>query len=136
MINNKIITDFTLHNNNDQSVIFKEATGNPQCGYEGPTTMYTWRVDGLAYEMKVPKLEGLYVFPDETGFLFIEEEKRSDNLLLLDVYGKEKARLSIPLYLVFGTSAANYAEYPSGFIGVTAPWENQKTKEKGKFAVG
>lgn len=63
-----------------------------------------------------------------------ENVERSDNLLLLDSYGKERMRLSIPWQLTRQPTSLS-AEYPSHFLGLTTPWDNPKTGEVGQFAV-
>ena len=135
MIKNQSISSFMLHDQNGKSILFDDATGNPECGYEGPTVKYTWNVGALEVEIKTPDGEGLYIFPDGTGALFFEKTKRSDNLLILDVFGKKILRLCIPWQLTWGQATKDRAKYPSGFIGVTAPWDNINTQEKGRFSV-
>lgn len=74
------------------------------------------------------------MLPDGSGFLLCENLPRSDNLVLLDVYGGERTRLSIPWQLT-RTPTQLSAAYPSRFIGMTTPWDNPKTGDKGKFGI-
>jgi hypothetical protein len=128
------ITDFSLQNASGSTVFFAEFTGNPSCSYRGPTVRHTWQVDGRSYERLNPRNDGLDVLPDASGFLLCEKVDRVDNLLLLDAYGKERMRLSMPWQLTQRPTPES-AKYPSRFIGLTTPWDNPKTGETGKFAV-
>lgn len=100
----------------------------------GPIVKHTWQVDGRNYERLNPRNDGLDVLPDTSGFLLCEKIDRNDNLVLLDAYGKERMRLSIPWQLTRDPHP-EMAEYPSHFIGLTTPWDNPETGEVGKFAV-
>lgn len=74
------------------------------------------------------------VLPDASGFFLCEKVDRPDNLLLLDVYGKERMRLSVPWQLTRQPTPES-AKYPSRFIGLTTSWNNPETGEIGKFGV-
>ena len=100
----------------------------------GPIAKHTWQVDGAIYERMNPRNDGLYELPDASGFLLCEELKCSDNLALLDVYGRQRMRLSVPWQLTRDPHPES-AAYPSHFLGLTTPWENPSTGEQGKFAV-
>jgi hypothetical protein len=100
----------------------------------GPITRHTWQVDGRAYDRLNSRNDGLYEFPDSTGFLLCEQVDRPDNLVLLDAYGKERMRLSVPWQLTRKPTPES-AAFPSHFIGLTTPWDNPNTGEVGKFAV-
>lgn len=100
----------------------------------GPIVRHTWEVNGQLFERSNYKNDGLYELPDSTGFLLCENVDRADNLVLLDAYGKERMRLSVPWQLTREPHPES-AAYPSHFVGLTTPWENPKTGEIGKFAV-
>lgn len=100
----------------------------------GPIVKHTWTVDGIFYERLNPRHDSLHELPDASGFLLCEKIKRSDNLVLLDAYGKERMRLSIPWQLTRHPTPQS-ANYPSHFLGLTTPWDNPQTGEQGKFSV-
>lgn len=85
-------------------------------------------------ERKNPRNDYFRPLPDATGFLLCENVERADNLVLLDAYGKERMRLAVPWQLTHQPTSES-AAYPSHFIGLTTPWDNPRTGEKGKFAV-
>jgi filamentous hemagglutinin len=62
------------------------------------------------------------------------EAKRSDNLVLLDAYGHERLRLSVPWQMT-GSTNPDSGKYPTRFIGKTTPWENPATGEPGHYGV-
>ncbi len=100
----------------------------------GPIVRHTWDVDGRNIERLNPRHDGFYELPDASGFLLCENVERSDNLVLLDAYGEERLRLSVPWQLTRRPTPAS-AGYPSRFIGMTTPWENPRTGQPGQFAV-
>lgn len=100
----------------------------------GPIVKHTWQVDGRNYERLNLRNDGFDVLPDTSGFLLCEKIERSDNLVLLDPYGQERMRLSVPWQLTRQPTPES-AKYPTRFIGLTTPWDNPKTGEIGKFGV-
>jgi len=128
------ISAFSLENAQGHKVLFSKFTGNPDCDYRGPTVRHTWQVDGHDYERPNPRNDGLNELPDASGFLLCEQVDRPDNLLLLDAFGKERMRLSVPWQLTRQPTSES-AKYPTRFIGLTTPWDNPKTGEAGKFGV-
>jgi hypothetical protein len=100
----------------------------------GPIAKHTWQVNDQCYERLNSRNDGLEELPDSSGFLLCEKVDRIDNLLLLDAYGKERMRLSVPWQLTRDPHP-EMAVYPSHFVGLTTPWDNPKTGEVGKFAV-
>ncbi|MDZ7922279.1 hypothetical protein [Rhodoferax sp.] len=107
---------------------------NPDDPVFGPIVKHTWHVDGVQIERLNQRNDPLYELPDATGFLLCEHVERSDNLVLLDVYGKERVRLAMPWQLTQRPTSQS-AGYPSRFLGLTTPWDNPKTGQLGKFAV-
>ncbi|MES2415262.1 MAG: hypothetical protein V4614_15780 [Pseudomonadota bacterium] len=128
------ILAFTIENASGQAVLFSEFTGNPLCDYQGPTVRHTWQVDGMSYERLNSRNGYLRMTPDASGFLLCEQEERSDNLVLLNAYGQERMRLTLPWQLTRSPTLED-AKYPSHFLGLTTPWDNTRTGEKGNFAV-
>jgi hypothetical protein len=100
----------------------------------GPIVKHTWNIDGNEIERINLRNDPFYEFPDSSGFLVAENLERNDNLVLLDAYGKERMRLSVPWQLTRDPHP-EMAAYPSHFLGLTTPWDNPKTGEEGKFAV-
>ena len=100
----------------------------------GPIVKHTWQVDGVDHERNNSRNDPFYELPDASGFLVCENVERSDNLLLLDAYGKERMRLSVPWHLTHQPTVKS-AAYPSRFIGLTTPWDNPETGVEGKFAL-
>lgn len=128
------VTALTMKNAAGSIVLFSEFSTNPDCSYRGPTVLHTWRVNDTEFTRLNPLNDYFRPLPDGTGFLLCEKINRSDNLVLLDAYGKERMRLSIPWQLTRHPTPKS-ANYPSHFLGLTTPWGNLKTGEQGKFAV-
>lgn len=100
----------------------------------GPIVKHTWLADGVFCERKNPQNDHFRILPDASGFLLCENVKRSDNLLLLDAFGKERMRLDVP-WRMTGATNPEYGKYPTGFIGLDTPYPNPDTGEEGKFGV-
>jgi hypothetical protein len=100
----------------------------------GPIVKHTWHVGERQLERINLRNDPFYELPDSSGFLLCEKLDRIDNLVLLDAYGKERMRLSVPWQLTRDPHP-EMAVYPSHFVGLTTPWDNPKTGEVGKFAV-
>lgn len=100
----------------------------------GPVVRHTWEVNGVKFQRPNPRNDNFTLLPDSSGFLLCESEKRPDNLLLLDVYGQERMRLSVPWQMT-GSTHPDSGKYPTGFIGETTPWENPATGEPGRYGV-
>lgn len=128
------IKKFTLHNAKVESVLFDDFAGNVDCKYYGPSIKHTWQVGEQPYERLNPRNDGLDVLPDASGFLLRENVERTDNLLLLDAYGKEHMRLDVPVQMTGATHPDSF-KYPTGFIGLSTPYPNPATGEEGKFGV-
>lgn len=128
------VEQLTMQNAKGEKVLFAEFTDNPNCAYYGPTIKYAWLVNGQHVEFLNSKNNYVRPLPDSSGFLMCEKLDRIDNLVLLDAYGKERMRLSVPWQLTRDPHP-EMAVYPSHFVGLTTPWDNPKTGEVGKFAV-
>lgn len=100
----------------------------------GPIVKHTWQVEGQKFERLNLRNDPFYECPDSSGFLLCENTNHANNLVLLDVYGQERMRLSVPWELTRDPTAKS-AAYPSRFIGLTTPWDDPKTGKEGKFAV-
>lgn len=137
-----LVTDLIRHNNRGDALPDKDFLEHlkewdkthPNEPVFGPIAKHTWRVDGVSYERLNPRNDNFRIFPDSSGFLLCEKVDRPDNLVLLDVDGKERMRLSVPWQLTRDPHSES-AAYPSHFVGLTTPWDNPKTGEVGQFAV-
>ncbi|WP_090143274.1 hypothetical protein [Limnohabitans sp. DM1] len=138
----KKVVDFLRHNSRNEVLPLENSDSHynewrkqhPTEFVFGPIVKHTWQVDGQGYERTNPRNDGLDVLPDQSGFLLCEKLDRNDNLVLLDAYGQEHMRLSVPWQLTRDPHP-EMAAYPSHFVGLTTPWDNPKTGQQGKFAV-
>lgn len=136
------VVSFFLHNDRGDALPGKDFTehyelwraSHPREFVFGPIVKHTWQVNGVSYERVNPRHDEVDVLPDGSGLLLCEKLNRSDNLLLLDAFGKERMRLSVPWQLTRDPHP-KMATYPSHFVGRTTPWANPTTEEEGKFAL-
>src|SRR5215469_7003560 len=134
------VEEFKLHNNRGQSVL-KTKLGvwrdpsNPSNDIFGPVVLYSWVVDGITYQ-RSNQLSALIleVLPDASGFIGFEKGWEPDNCLLLDTYGNERMRLTVPWQL---TSSENpeSAKSPTTFAGVGVSCVNPANGKEGLFGV-
>jgi hypothetical protein len=76
-----------------------------------------------------------HLLPDNNGFLRFESGwDRTDNCLLLDAYGKERMRLTVPWQLTAANYPASNAP-PTSFWGISEPDINPADGKKGEFGV-
>jgi hypothetical protein len=138
----KVVSNLFRHNDRGEALPAKDYVehyevwrkSHPHQPVFGPIVKHTWKVDGKEIERINLNNDPFYELPDSSGFLLCEQVDRPDNLLLLDVYGKERMRLSVPWQLTRQPTSES-AKYPTRFIGLTTPWDNPKTGEVGKFGV-
>ncbi|MDO9053144.1 MAG: hypothetical protein Q7U37_04330 [Gallionella sp.] len=130
----KKIEAFSLHNTKGQSILEKDFSGNPNCTFYGPIVRYTWLLDGQQHEA----LRGGYwhVLPDANGFICFERNSpaQPDNCLLLDAYGKERMRLTVPWQMT-GSTSPESGQPPTSFANISEPYVNPADGIKGKFGV-
>jgi hypothetical protein len=131
--------------NNRGDVIFEERfheayevwkTSHPGEVIFGPVVKHTWEVEGKKLERSNPNNDSLHTLPDGSGLICFEKQNdtsnlRSDNLLLLDVYGNERMRLNVPWQMTGAISP----EFPTEFMMLSGPYPNPATGEDGKFGV-
>ncbi len=108
---------------------------HPNESIYGPIVKYTWEVDGVMYERRNVGHDQLCVFPDEQGFIAFEEGWKPDNCLLLDAYGQERMRLTVPRHLTGGLVDPSYETGEAAFVNVSEPYKNPLTGVVGKFGV-
>ncbi len=130
------ITLFTIYNNRGNLVLRSEllAWKDPVTGSDifGPVTKYSWMVDGV--EFTSPSTGFWRELPDASGFICFESEWKPDNCLLLDAYGKERMRLTVPWEMT-GAIHPTASQPPTCFENISEPYDNPETGEKGKFGV-
>lgn len=142
------IRGFTLHNNRGLSVPDTEVLHwrkyypRDQASVFGPITKYSWTVNGRLYEIEKPTGQSWETLPDSSGFICFEDRYAEDNCLLLDAYGEERMRLTVPWELA-GNEGVPPELLRAGkpkprrmwFIGLASPWVHPRTGEPGKLGV-
>lgn len=136
----KKIELFTLHNARNQSVLDSELLRwkdplNPSNDVFGPVIRYTWLVDGQQYAS--PSTGYWRLLPDASGFISFscdESRWKPDNCLLLDAYGKERMRLTVP-WRMTGSTSPESGQPPTSFENISAPYVNPADGKEGKFGV-
>jgi len=100
---NDKVERFTLHNDRGQSVLEAELvklslSQDPSKRVYGPFIRYSWQVNGQQFESS--GAGSLCLLPDASGFILIEDDWKPDNAVLLDAYGKDRMRLTVPRELI------------------------------------
>jgi hypothetical protein len=133
----KVFSEFTLHNNRGQKIPASDllAWKDPATGDSvfGPIEKYSWMVDDQEFFFKLEDV-WLRSLPDASGFIAFESDWKPDNCVLLDVYGKERMRLTVPWEMT-GSTHPESAHGPTSFANTSAPYEHPQTGERGKFGV-
>lgn len=97
------IRDFTLHDALGNSMLDKDWLKwiNEHAGRGfGPTVSHSWYVGNQRMEVLANRQEEIWeVLPDASGFTCFESDRKPDNCLLLDIFGKERMRLTVPWQL-------------------------------------
>lgn len=138
MTNTPYVKNFTLYNNRGQSVLDSElaawTTKDGSFEIFGPVTHYSWSVGAINFY--IPKLLDIswHLLPDATGFICFEKRSEPDNCLLLDVYGKEIARLTVPWKLTTQKNPKS-AFPPTSFWRTSEPYINPVDGKEGEFGV-
>jgi hypothetical protein len=101
----------------------------------GSVTKLAWEVDGKICEVPSEKWPYAVVLPDASGFIAFEEGWKPDNCLLLDAYGQERMRLTVPRHLTGGLVDSSYETGEAAFVNVSEPYKNPLTGVVGKFGV-
>jgi len=92
----------------------------------------SWLVDGVSYRLEEIESITVTLLPDASGFICFESQRHIDNCRLLDVYGKERIRLTVP-YVLTGKDIPADAEM--WFRNVSEPYVNPQNDKKGQFGV-
>ena len=135
------VQTFTLHNDRGQSIEDSELLNwrkhypDDKADIFGPVTKYSWLVDGKIFEIQKPKGQSWTVLPDSSGFIGFEQERwEPNNCLLLDAWGMERMRLTVPVELT-GSLKPESAKAPTSFENVSDPYVNPADGKKGRFGV-
>ncbi|MDA7418213.1 hypothetical protein PGB34_17750 [Xenophilus arseniciresistens] len=96
---------------------------------------YSWIVDGRKLMAQIDIANCIWQeLPDASGFICIESEWRPDNCVLLNAYGEERMRLTVPWQLTRELNPES-AKPPTSFMRVSAPFINPETSLRGEFGV-
>lgn len=133
------ISDFTLHGSSGLSVLdasFLDWLRNHKSEELGDKIVaYSWNVNGQHIKITIDTGKVTwYVLPDASGFICFERDHIPNNCTLLDVYGKERMRLTVPWQLTAANNPASNAP-PTSFWGISEPYLNPADGQKGEFGV-
>lgn len=135
----KQIELFTKYNNRGQAVLLSEFNNwrDPVTGSEifGPVTAYSWEVNGA--EKRIDDLKSkllIHLLPDASGFICFESDSKPDNCILLDAYGKERIRLTVPWQMT-GSTSPESGQPPTCFENISTPYINPTDGKEGQFGV-
>lgn len=131
------ISKFSMHNNRGHIRLesTRDQWRDPDSGSEifGPVVKYSWVVGAENYSLESTDI-WLRELPDATGFIAFESDWKPDNCVLLDVYGKERMRLTVPWEMT-GSKHPESAQAPTSFANTSAPCMHPLTGEPGAFGV-
>jgi len=138
------VNNFMMHGTEGYSILrdkwvdwVNEHQGKLNCSLEngwgfGKVTHYSWNVGDELIRVSVDKWIYSILLPDSSGFIGFEEGLKPDGCLLLDAYGKERRRLTVPWELT-RRDVPKQAEM--WFRNIDGPYDNPITGEKGEFGV-
>ncbi len=132
------ISEFTLHGSSGASVLDKDflfwIESHPGTNF-GRITSYSWCVNDKIFRTQIDISKQVWSsLPDTTGFIAFESDWKPDNCVLLDVYGKERMRLTVPWEMT-GSTHPESAQAPTSFANTSAPCMHPLTGEPGTFGV-
>ena len=118
---------------------FEDRQGMPNLSEEnrwgfGQLLYYAWEVDGKILTAPAKKDEYRILLPDRNGFIIFEQRMEPDNCLLLDAYGVQRFRLTVPRELT-GSSHRESGLPPTSFINISDPYVNPIDNKEGHFGV-
>ncbi|MFA7347131.1 MAG: hypothetical protein WCZ86_05185 [Desulfurivibrionaceae bacterium] len=102
-----------------------------------PLVKLTWVCDDKLFSLDINVKGGkptksISKLPDSSGFICFEKDYKPDNCVLLDAYGKERIRLTVPWELTGRDISQNAKMF---FVGMGGPFDDPTTGQKGKFGV-
>lgn len=130
------VVSLTLHNDCSETVLAVDVARWVE--EQSPwrlfnTAGYSWNVEGKEiYFLK--KNLNLYLLPDASGFICIENSHVPNNCTLLDAHGQERLRLTVPWQLATLNSHASDAP-PAYFVSTSTPYLNPADGQPGQFGV-
>ena len=137
----KKINYFTLHNERGQSILssqllyWRRLYPKDKSAIFGPIVRYSWVIDGRSFEILNPQSSvSMRELPDSSGFICFECGRTPDNCLLLDAYGKERMRLTVPWQLTKSQNPES-ARPPTSFASTSTPYVNPADGKEGLFGV-
>lgn len=133
------VCNFTLHGSNGKTVLdekFLEWLQHHKFEELGATIVaYSWTLEGRYIEMPVNTAQVTWrLLPDASGFICFERGNVPNNCTLLDAYGKERMRLTVPWQLTTANNPASNAP-PTCFAGLSSPHINPADGKIGQFGV-
>jgi hypothetical protein len=141
------VSQFRLHNGKGQSILDSDLTlwmtQNGKFQVFGPVTLYSWEISGTLIEFdNSAQTASIKILPDATGFICFENTFAPDNCLLLDAWGKERMRLTVPWEMT-GYEGVPPDMRTQGkpmprkmwFRNVSTPHTHPDTGEPGQFGV-
>lgn len=134
----KKVSAFTLHNDRGQSILSSDLINwrnqypDDTADVFGPVVRRTWYVDGEYVESN--RSGFWHQLPDSSGFICFERDWVPDNCVLLDAYGKERMRLTVPWQLTKHPDPKSAAA-PTCFDNFSAPYCNPVDNMEGTFGV-
>lgn len=133
------ISNFALHGSSSVSVLAKdflkwlETHSSSELGEK--IIAYSWNVDEKYFKKTIDiNKQYWWELPDASGFICFESEWKPDNCTLLDAYGKEYMRLTVPWQLT-GSTNPDSGQPPTSFESISEPYVNPVDGIKGKFGV-
>ncbi len=101
----------------------------------GHVVQYEWNVGDEHINAPVEKWTFTpRVLPDGSGFIGFEPVQSPSNCVVLDAYGQQRLRLTVPWGMTGATAPAS-GESPTAFLNVSEPYENPQTGKRGVFGV-
>lgn len=133
------IINFTLHGSSGVSVLAKdflkwlETHRSDELGEK--IVAYSWHVDEKFIKINIDIKKYYWrELPDSSGFICFESEVKPDNCALLDAYGKERMRLTVPWQMT-GSTTPESGQSPTSFENISTPYANPADGKGGKFGV-
>lgn len=96
---------------------------------------YKWMVDNQHIQVFInTDFATWHELPDSSGFICFEKPWVPNNCLLLDAYGKERIRLTVPWQLTKPQNPKS-ANPPTSFALPSAPYTNPADGSPGQFGI-
>ena len=138
MSHTQSVVAFTVSNADGSSILNQDrvrwATQHSGRGF-GPIVKYSWSVEGVEFSAPANLLKCNWnLLPDASGFITFESTSDPNNCALLDAYGREKIRLTVPWQLTIAKNPASNA-HPTHFVGISGPYVNPLDGTPGQFGV-